>query len=86
MDLAGLDRAEIEALVESLGSPRFHARQIYQWIWKRGVTDIAGMTDLSRELRAALQQVAVVGTPAIARHEISRTAPESSSSGSATDA
>ena len=45
VDLAGLDRAEIEALVESLGSPRFHARQIYQWIWKRGVTDIAGGTD-----------------------------------------
>jgi 23S rRNA (adenine2503-C2)-methyltransferase len=71
VDLAGLDRAEIEALVESLGYPRFHARQIYRWIWKRDITDIAGMTDLSRELRAALQQTAVVGTPTIARHEIS---------------
>ena len=71
VDLAGLDRAEIEALVESLGYPRFHARQIYRWIWKRGITDIAAMTDLSRELRAALGQAAVVGTPAIARHEIS---------------
>jgi len=71
VDLAGLDRAEIEALVESLGYPRFHARQIYRWIWKRNVTDIAGMTDLSRELRAALLKAAVVRTPVVARHEVS---------------
>ena len=71
VDLAGLDRAEIEALVESLGYPRFHARQIYRWIWKRNVTDIAGMTDLSRELRAALGEAAVVRTPVVARHEVS---------------
>jgi 23S rRNA (adenine2503-C2)-methyltransferase len=71
VDLAGLDRAEIEALVESLGYPRFHARQIYQWIWKRDVTDIAGMTDLSRDLRSALQLAAMVGTPTVARHEVS---------------
>jgi len=38
VDLAGLDRAEIETLVESLGYPRFHARQIFQWL-DRMLTD-----------------------------------------------
>jgi 23S rRNA (adenine2503-C2)-methyltransferase len=71
VDLAGLDRAEIEALVESLGYPSFHARQIYRWIWRRNVTDIAGMTDLSRELRSALLETAAVRTPVVARQEVS---------------
>jgi 23S rRNA (adenine2503-C2)-methyltransferase len=71
VDLAGLDRSEIDALVHSLGHPSFHARQIYRWIWKRGVTDIAAMTDLSRELRATLTGAATVRTPEITRHEVS---------------
>jgi 23S rRNA (adenine2503-C2)-methyltransferase len=71
VDLAGLDRAEIEALVESLGHPKFHARQIYRWIWKRGVIDIAAMSDLSRTLRAALADTTIIRTPAIVRHEVS---------------
>ena len=53
-DLAGLELTELEAFVQTLGHKKFHARQIYQWIWKRGVTGFDEMTNLSRELRAAL--------------------------------
>ncbi|HWI17590.1 MAG TPA: hypothetical protein VNT81_07580, partial [Vicinamibacterales bacterium] len=59
-DLAGLELSELEAFVESLGHKKFHARQVYQWIWKRGVTDFASMTNLSQELRAALDEKATV--------------------------
>ena len=42
MDLAGLELAELEALPRSSSArPRFHARQVFAWIWKRGVTDFA---------------------------------------------
>ena len=51
-DLAGLELKELEDFVQSLGHKKFHAKQIYHWIWKRGVTDFAEMTNLSRELRA----------------------------------
>jgi 23S rRNA (adenine2503-C2)-methyltransferase len=71
MDLAELDRGEIERFVESLGHPKFHARQIYRWVWKRGVTAVDQMTDLSRELRARLAEAAVIRTPIVARHDIS---------------
>ena len=50
-DLAGLEREEIADFVESLGHKRFHATQIYRWIWKRGVTAFAEMTDLPQALR-----------------------------------
>ena len=38
-DLAELSLAELETLLTAAGLPRFRARQIFQWIWKRGVTD-----------------------------------------------
>jgi 23S rRNA (adenine2503-C2)-methyltransferase len=76
MDLANLELAQLEDFVESLGHRRFHARQICRWIWKRGVTDPAEMTDLSRELREALAARAVVRTPQVVRHDRSEDGTE----------
>ena len=70
-DLAGLELRELEDFVQTLGHKKFHARQIYHWIWKRGVTDFAGMTNLSRELRAALTENATVSLPEITDHQVS---------------
>ena len=39
------------------------------WIYRRGVTDFAAMTDLGRELRAGLASHMTVGTPAVAKQE-----------------
>ena len=64
-DLANLDRPALEAALEERGHKRFHARQIFRWIYKRGVTDVAAMTDLSRDLRATLAQEFTLTTPDI---------------------
>jgi 23S rRNA (adenine2503-C2)-methyltransferase len=53
-NLAELERPELEDALEARGYDRFRARQIFQWIYRRGVTDAEAMTDLSRELRARL--------------------------------
>ena len=70
-DLAGLELKELEDFVQSLGHKKFHAKQIYHWIWKRGVTDFAEMTNLSRELRAALAEKAIVSLPEVVQHQVS---------------
>ena len=44
----------IAAALEEFGAHGFHARQIYQWIYKRGITDFSEMTDLSQNLRTEL--------------------------------
>ena len=54
MDLAELELTELEAALESRGHERYHARQLYRWIYRRGVTDFDRMTDLSRPLREQL--------------------------------
>ena len=69
LDIAGLDLPELEQALSDLGSPKFHARQLFQWVHKRGVTDFAAMSDLSRELRQTLAAHCTVATPEIVRQE-----------------
>ena len=68
-DLAGLEIFEIEDALVRLGRPKFHARQIFQWIHKRGVTDVELMSDLGRDLRAQLAEALQVLTPRVLRTE-----------------
>src|SRR6478736_472228 len=70
-DLAGLELAELEDFVVSLGHKKFHAKQIYQWIWKRGVAGFDEMTNLSRELRDALTERATVSQADVVHHDVS---------------
>jgi 23S rRNA (adenine2503-C2)-methyltransferase len=69
IDLAELEVPELEAVLESRGAERFHARQLYSWIYRRGVTDFDLMTDLSRALRTRLQDEFTTSTPVIVSDE-----------------
>jgi 23S rRNA (adenine2503-C2)-methyltransferase len=71
IDLAGLELTQLEDFVVSLGHKKFHARQIYQWIWKRGVSEFVEMTNLSLELRTALEEKAEVSLPRVVHHDLS---------------
>ena len=70
-DLVELERPALETALHERGHERFRARQLYGWIYKRGVTDLEAMTDLPRELRATLTRDFTLSTPAIARRESS---------------
>ena len=64
-DLAELEPVELEAVLEAHGGQRFHARQLYRWIYRRGVTEFDRMTDLPRGLRARLQDGFAIRTPRV---------------------
>ncbi|MCU0760020.1 MAG: 23S rRNA (adenine(2503)-C(2))-methyltransferase RlmN [Steroidobacteraceae bacterium] len=66
-NLLGLPRPELEAFVATLGSKPFRARQLMGWIYKRGEGRFDAMSDLARDFRAQLAQVAEVRTPEIVR-------------------
>ncbi|HYS27417.1 MAG TPA: 23S rRNA (adenine(2503)-C(2))-methyltransferase RlmN [Vicinamibacterales bacterium] len=65
LNLAELDIPEIESALEARGCERFHARQLYRWIYKRAVVDFETMTDLSKDLRARLAADFEVVTPKV---------------------
>src|SRR3954452_2907901 len=70
-DLAEMDVTELEQALDAMGHPRFHARQLFQWVHKRGVTEFAGMTDIGRDLRSSLAAAFRIVTPEIVRRETS---------------
>jgi 23S rRNA (adenine2503-C2)-methyltransferase len=68
-DIAELELHELEQAFASLGYPRFHARQVFQWVHRRGVTDFGLMSDLGRDLRARLAAQFAIATPHVERME-----------------
>jgi len=71
VDLTELELSELEDALESRGTKRFHARQLYRWIYRRGVTDFDLMTDLARTLRAQFRADFTITTPQVVSDETS---------------
>ena len=53
-DLRALSKEQLTDLFAEWNEPAFRARQVYQWLWQKGVTDIDEMTNLSKDLRQKL--------------------------------
>ena len=69
VDLSDLERSELETALGKLGHERFRAQQIFQWVYKRGVTDPTLMTNLPAALRGCLQREFSLTTPTLTRRE-----------------
>src|SRR5712691_787970 len=53
-NLVGMGRAELAEEMAAFGAEPFRARQLWQWIYHRGVTDFADMTNLAKGFRERL--------------------------------
>ncbi|MDT0619151.1 23S rRNA (adenine(2503)-C(2))-methyltransferase RlmN [Salinisphaera sp. P385] len=71
VNLFGLDRGGLVAFFADIGESAFRARQVMQWIYRRGVTDFEAMTDLSRALRARLAEIAEIRAPGVVAEQCS---------------
>jgi 23S rRNA (adenine2503-C2)-methyltransferase len=73
--LVGLSREDLAAILERVNVPdkqrKMRMRQIWHWIYQRGVFDFADMTDVSKELRAKLEDAFVIGRPEVVTEQIS---------------
>ena len=65
VNLLDLDRADLEAFFASLGERPFRAGQVMKWVYHEGVTDFSAMTNLSKALRARLQETAGLDLPEV---------------------
>ncbi|MGB7756671.1 MAG: 23S rRNA (adenine(2503)-C(2))-methyltransferase RlmN [Salinisphaera sp.] len=72
VNLFGLDREAMSAFFKQHGESAFRAKQVMQWIYARGVTDFAAMTDLSKNLRDRLPEIAEIRPPARIREQASK--------------
>jgi 23S rRNA (adenine2503-C2)-methyltransferase len=73
--LAGLGRAGLAACVRDLGVPerqtRMRVSQLWSWLYVRGATDFAVMTDIAKELRGELAESFTLERPAIVTEQVS---------------
>lgn len=69
--LYGLTLSQLQQLCQELELPRYAAKQIAGWLYRRGATDIEQMSDLSKANRARLAQHYTVGLSAPVKVSIS---------------
>jgi 23S rRNA (adenine2503-C2)-methyltransferase len=70
-ELTDLTRPALEDALARVGLERYRARQIFQWVYRRGVTDVEAMTDLSHEHRRVLAAHFAIRTLPVAQRDAS---------------
>lgn len=75
IDLIGLPRIRIAELFVEAGldakPAKLRAKQVYHWLYHRGVTDFADMTDIGKGMRPWLAERFVIGRPEIIEAQVS---------------
>ncbi|MBM3542938.1 MAG: 23S rRNA (adenine(2503)-C(2))-methyltransferase RlmN [Alphaproteobacteria bacterium] len=73
--LIGLTRAALAAQLRSLGVPerqiRMRANQLWSWLYVRGETSFAAMTDIAKDLRAEFAARFTLARPKIVTEQVS---------------
>jgi 23S rRNA (adenine2503-C2)-methyltransferase len=65
INLLNLDRQAMQEFFVGIGEKPFRATQVLQWIHHYGVEDFDAMTNVSKELRARLKEIACVAVPEV---------------------
>lgn len=65
INLLGLTQEKLEAFFLDLGEKRFRATQLLKWVHQLGETDFMAMTNMSKALRARLEEVAEIRLPEV---------------------
>ena len=72
VQIIGLDKSELEDALKDMGEKPFRAKQIWQWLYFRGVQSFDEMTNLSKPLRIKLDERFVLERPKIIESQISK--------------
>ena len=75
IDLLGLSRDDLRMALETAQlepkQAKLRAKQLWHWIYNRGVTDFELMTDISKQLRPWLAQRFVISRPEVVTAQVS---------------
>jgi 23S rRNA (adenine2503-C2)-methyltransferase len=74
IELIGLSKAELRAALEAGGvpNPKLRANQLWHWIYNRGVSDPALMSNIAKADRALLADRFAISRPEVAEAQVSR--------------
>ena len=66
-DIRQLSQEELIEVFLGMGEKKFRARQVFEWLWQKGVTSFEDMTNLSKTLRSKLTQSFVINAITVDR-------------------
>ena len=69
-NLVGMSRAGLAEEMAAAGAAPFRARQLWHWIYHRGVGDFADMTNLAKGFRQELAERYELRRPAISAAQL----------------
>ncbi len=72
VNLLGMTLAQLQELCAAEGFPRFTAKQLCDWMYRKRVDSIDAMTNLSLAQRARLSEVAYIGRETPVRCQVSK--------------
>ncbi|NOZ61710.1 MAG: 23S rRNA (adenine(2503)-C(2))-methyltransferase RlmN [Calditrichaeota bacterium] len=70
-NLTGMTLEEMEDFMASIGQPAFRARQLFNWLYKRRISDVDEITVFSKKFRDELKEKVEMGHVEIADRQIS---------------
>jgi 23S rRNA (adenine2503-C2)-methyltransferase len=71
-DIRKFTREELITIITDIHKPEFRARQLYEWIWKKGAVDFESMSDIPKNLRFFLSDEFSINPVVISSSERSR--------------
>ena len=71
INLFGLDREALRALFVERGEKPFRADQVMQWIYRRGLADFDGMSNVAKDLRERMKVWFTIETPELVTEQTS---------------
>ena len=66
LDIKSLTIAELCAVFKELGEPRYRAKQVFKWL-QRGINSFDDITDIPKDLRNRLKEIAYITNAHIER-------------------
>ncbi|ATI40612.1 23S rRNA (adenine(2503)-C(2))-methyltransferase [Pacificitalea manganoxidans] len=75
INLVGLTRAQLHEALIAAGTPekqaKMRVRQVWQWIYQKGVRDFDQMTNLAKDYRALLAETFTIALPEVVSRQVS---------------
>lgn len=71
INLVGLSKEEVQQVVEAAGLEKYRAGQLWSWVYNRGVTDFAKMSNLAKPIREKMAEHFVIDRASIDVKQVS---------------
>lgn len=76
IELRSCDLAEMQQVAADLGQPAFRAKQLFEWVHKKGVSQLVQMSNLGKDFLQKLEETCLLDNLTLERQQIAKDGTE----------